>query len=277
LGIFCEIGHVEPDEYWQLFYGIEINLTNIDQIWQISLRNFVEIGHVKSNIGVLRNRNKSDQYKTNLVTFTKFGQNRFCKVWPISTKFGRNLAKSDQNRPSLVRMVTMNLADFDQIWELYWREVEDGDVRWKCVFGREGEAEIGTGKEEGDRGVRKCHWREELVEGQDKGCWWRDRIPGRGITGMEGRLLIGKEGKGKVVPVLLLAEHHATRAYWGVEVCLHSFFDLGTGWRWVVGFTPRPLYPRRGGPLDGRLGGPQSCSGHGGEERGSQPPPGIEP
>jgi hypothetical protein len=30
-------------------------------------------------------------------------------------------------------------------------------------------------------------------------------------------------------------------------------------------------------PLDRRLGGPQSHSGHGGEEKNSQPPPGIEP
>jgi hypothetical protein len=30
-------------------------------------------------------------------------------------------------------------------------------------------------------------------------------------------------------------------------------------------------------PLDRRLGGPQIRSGHGGEEKNSQPPPGIEP
>jgi len=31
-------------------------------------------------------------------------------------------------------------------------------------------------------------------------------------------------------------------------------------------------------PLDRRLGGPQSCSGRGGEEKNSQPiPPGIRP
>jgi hypothetical protein len=30
-------------------------------------------------------------------------------------------------------------------------------------------------------------------------------------------------------------------------------------------------------PIDGRLGGPQSRSGRGGEEKNSQPPPGIEP
>jgi len=37
----------------------------------------------------------------------------------------------------------------------------------------------------------------------------------------------------------------------------------------VVSFTPRPLYPQGKSPwypLDRRLGGPQSCSGHGGEE-----------
>jgi hypothetical protein len=34
-----------------------------------------------------------------------------------------------------------------------------------------------------------------------------------------------------------------------------NFLDLGTSWRWVVHFTPRPLYPRY--PLDRRLGGPQ--------------------
>jgi hypothetical protein len=48
----------------------------------------------------------------------------------------------------------------------------------------------------------------------------------------------------------------------------------------VVSFTPRPLYPQGNSPwypLDRRLGGPQSRSGRGGEERNSQPPPGIEP
>jgi hypothetical protein len=27
-----------------------------------------------------------------------------------------------------------------------------------------------------------------------------------------------------------LTDHHAMKAYWGVEVWLHSFFDLGTRW-----------------------------------------------
>jgi hypothetical protein len=47
----------------------------------------------------------------------------------------------------------------------------------------------------------------------------------------------------------------------GVEVYLHAFFDLGTRRRWVVSFTPRPLYSQRNSPwypLNRRLGGPQS-------------------
>jgi hypothetical protein len=41
------------------------------------------------------------------------------------------------------------------------------------------------------------------------------------------------------------------------------FLDLGTSWRWVVSFTPRPLYPRGKSlwyRLDRRLGGPQNQS-----------------
>jgi hypothetical protein len=50
--------------------------------------------------------------------------------------------------------------------------------------------------------------------------------------------------------------------------------DLGTRWRWMVSFTPRPLY-RQGEsplyPLDRSLDEPQSSSGCGGEEKNSQP------
>jgi hypothetical protein len=48
----------------------------------------------------------------------------------------------------------------------------------------------------------------------------------------------------------------------------------------VVSFTPRPLYfqrKNRSYPLDRRLGMPQSQSGNGGEEKNSQPLPGLEP
>jgi hypothetical protein len=76
-----------------------------------------------------------------------------------------------------------------------------------------------------------------------------------------------------------LTEHHVMNVYWGVEVYLHSFFNLGTRWRWVVSFTPRPLYPQGKSPWYplNRLEGPQSRSGREGEEKNSQPPPGIEP
>jgi hypothetical protein len=33
--------------------------------------------------------------------------------------------------------------------------------------------------------------------------------------------------KGRVVPLLFSTKHHTTKAYWGVEVYLHAFFDLG--------------------------------------------------
>jgi hypothetical protein len=48
----------------------------------------------------------------------------------------------------------------------------------------------------------------------------------------------------------------------------------------VVSFTPQPLYRQGKNPgysLDRRLGGPQSRSGRGGEEKSSQPLPGLEP
>jgi hypothetical protein len=86
--------------------------------------------------------------------------------------------------------------------------------------------------------------------------------------------------KGKAVPVFFVTKHHAMKTYWGVEVYLHAFFDLGTRWRWVVSFTSRPHYPQGKSPrypLDRRLGGAQSRSGHGGEYKNSQPLPRIEP
>jgi hypothetical protein len=48
---------------------------------------------------------------------------------------------------------------------------------------------------------------------------------------------------------LCLIKHYAMKTYGGVEVQL-PILDLGTVWRWVVRFTPRPPYPR-----DRRIGG----------------------
>jgi hypothetical protein len=38
------------------------------------------------------------------------------------------------------------------------------------------------------------------------------------MEGMASRLAGKKKVKGKFVPVLFLTEHHAMKAYWGVEV-----------------------------------------------------------
>jgi hypothetical protein len=68
------------------------------------------------------------------------------------------------------------------------------------------------------------------------------------------------------------------KAYWRSVGIVHAFFDIFTRWRWVVSFMPRLFYPQGKSlwyPMD--RDGPQSLSGRGGEEKNSQPPPGIEP
>jgi hypothetical protein len=48
----------------------------------------------------------------------------------------------------------------------------------------------------------------------------------------------------------------------------------------VASFMPQQLYHHRNSPwypLDRRMGGPQSQSGHSGEEKNSQPPLGLKP
>jgi hypothetical protein len=87
--------------------------------------------------------------------------------------------------------------------------------------------------------------------------------------------------QGKVDLCQCLTKHHTMKTYWGggIAPCI---LDLGTRRRWMVSFTPRPLY-RRGKspppryPLDRRLDGLQSRSGCGGEEKNFQPTPGIKP
>jgi hypothetical protein len=65
--------------------------------------------------------------------------------------------------------------------------------------------------------------------------------------------------KGKELSLFLM-KLHDMKAYWGVELYLHAFFDLGIRWRWVVSFKPRPLYSRGKSsryPLYRSFGGPQ--------------------
>jgi hypothetical protein len=81
------------------------------------------------------------------------------------------------------------------------------------------------------------------------------------------RVQEGKGKKGKVFPV---PKYHALKTYWGSGGIAPRILDLGIRWKWVVSFTPRPLYPRSKSPrhpLDLRLGGPPSRSGRGGEEK----------
>jgi hypothetical protein len=86
------------------------------------------------------------------------------------------------------------------------------------------------------------------------------------------------EGRGevKVKLSLCLSKHHAMKTNSGSEGIAPRILDLGTIWRWVVSFTPQPLYPQGKSPrcpLDRRLGGPQSRSRRGDEEKNSQAAP----
>jgi hypothetical protein len=80
--------------------------------------------------------------------------------------------------------------------------------------------------------------------------------------------------RGKVKLSLCLTKHHATKAY-------RRSGGIAPRILWSRhSFTLRALYPQGKSPwypLDRRLGGPQSRSGGGCEEKNSQPPPGIEP
>jgi hypothetical protein len=50
--------------------------------------------------------------------------------------------------------------------------------------------------------------------------------------------------KVKVKLSLCLTKHHAMKTYWGSGGIAPRILGLGTRWRWVVSFNPRPLYPR---------------------------------
>jgi hypothetical protein len=69
------------------------------------------------------------------------------------------------------------------------------------------------------------------------------------------------------------------KTYWESGGTAPHILNLGTRWRWVVSFTPRPLYPQGKSPqypLDRRLGGLQSRSGRGVKEKNSQSLPVLE-
>jgi hypothetical protein len=97
-----------------------------------------------------------------------------------------------------------------------------------------------------------------------------------------GKSLLSNQCKIKVKVKLSLcfnwAPHHEDIL--GSGGIVPRILDLGIWWRWVVSFTPRPLHPQGNSPWypsDRRLGGLQSRSGRGSEEKNSQPLPGLEP
>jgi hypothetical protein len=83
------------------------------------------------------------------------------------------------------------------------------------------------------------------------------------------------KGKVKLVPV------DDVKTYRGRRRLAPLILNLGTRWsEWLVNFTPRPLYNRERTPqyrLNVRLGGPQSRSGHYGEEKNLLALSGFEP
>jgi hypothetical protein len=74
--------------------------------------------------------------------------------------------------------------------------------------------------------------------------------------------LVHSTVKGKAVPVLkkFSTMPWIRNASGCIDLC---FLALGTSWKWVVCFTPRPLYPRYS--LNRRLDGPLSRSGRHGD------------
>jgi hypothetical protein len=70
------------------------------------------------------------------------------------------------------------------------------------------------------------------------------------------------------------------KAYWGSGGIASRIIGLGTRWGRVASFTLQPLYSQEKSPwypLDGRLDRPHIRSGRDGEEKNSQPFPGLEP
>jgi hypothetical protein len=75
----------------------------------------------------------------------------------------------------------------------------------------------------------------------------------------------------KVKLSLCLTKHYTHHeGIWGNGCIDPHFLDLGSSWRWVVSFTPWPLYPVERSPsilLYMRLGGLQNWCGQCGEEK----------
>jgi hypothetical protein len=80
----------------------------------------------------------------------------------------------------------------------------------------------------------------------------------------------------KVNLSLCLIKYHAMKTYGGEEVYLHAFLTPAPDWLSGQLHTPAALNSGKNPwySLDRKLGGAQSRSGRGGEEKNSQPPAG---
>jgi hypothetical protein len=59
----------------------------------------------------------------------------------------------------------------------------------------------------------------------------------------------------KIKLSLCLTQHHAMNTYWDSGSIAPRILDLGTRWKWVVSFTPRPLYTQGNSPGTHWIGG----------------------
>jgi hypothetical protein len=59
----------------------------------------------------------------------------------------------------------------------------------------------------------------------------------------------------RFIDLLCLTKRHAMKTYWGSGGIAPHILDLGIRWRWVVSFTPRPLYPKERAPGAHWIGG----------------------
>jgi hypothetical protein len=119
---------------------------------------------------------------------------------------------------------------------------------------------------------RQCHSSRHMYSNDGSKCY-SPTILSWQLRRRLGRVHSHKFIWGKVVPELNLAPL-------GNRGIASGILNLGTRWRWVVSFKPQPLYPRGKNtryPFDRRLGGPQSRSGRGREEKQTQPLLGLEP
>jgi hypothetical protein len=119
------------------------------------------------------------------------------------------------------------------------------------------------------------------INGERMVSWRRSILMGSGNFRTIGTKTLKSRLRVKVEVKLSLCFHWVPRheGVWGSGVIAPRIL-WPRRWRWVVSFTPQPLYSQGKipwYPLDRRLGELQRRSERGGEEKNSQHLPGLEP